>query len=107
MKFVGPVDSMLDRARVADAEAVVREAVTNAAKYAEASRLVVEVAAAENASTIQVADNGVGLASAPHTGGLANLQQRAHDLEAFASRPHPAAEPCSIENPAPPPAPSP
>ena len=80
VRFAGPVDTMLDRARVADAEAVVREAVTNAAKYAEASKLVVEVAAAENALTIQVADNGVGLASAPHTGGLANLQQRAHDL---------------------------
>ena len=80
VRFTGPVDTMLDHARVADAEAVVREAVTNAAKYAQASKLVVEVAASENALTIQVADNGVGLASAPHTGGLANMQQRAQDL---------------------------
>jgi signal transduction histidine kinase len=82
VRFIGPVDTVVTDRLTAEAEAVVREAATNAAKHAHATQLVIEVkvAGTENL-TIDITDDGVGLPPAlPRKSGLANLHQRAADL---------------------------
>jgi len=59
----------------------VREALTNAAKHAQASRFLVTVSASDHV-TLEVVDNGVGLPSVTSKEGLglANLRSRAERL---------------------------
>ncbi len=80
VKFGGQVDAIFDSDRISQVEAVIREAVTNAAKHAHASQLIVDVEASNGRMTIQVADNGVGTILPPRLSGLANLQHRAEIL---------------------------
>jgi two-component system, NarL family, sensor histidine kinase DevS len=60
-----------------DAVAVVREALTNAARHAHATSVDVEVNATANRLSVEVADNGVGIGVVPRRSGLANLRERA------------------------------
>jgi signal transduction histidine kinase len=82
VRFIGPVDTVVTDRLTAEAEAVVREAATNAAKHAHATELVIEVKVAGTESlTIDIADDGVGLPPGlPRKSGLENLHQRAADL---------------------------
>jgi signal transduction histidine kinase len=82
----GPLDSGLDDATVADAVAVLREALTNVAKHAHASRVDVEVIVDHDSVRVEVSDDGVGppppQRPEPHSGhGLENMSTRAgrHD----------------------------
>jgi signal transduction histidine kinase len=70
LSVVGP-----DLAR--DAEAVVTEAISNCVRHADASRLTVHVAAADDL-TVEVEDNGCGIpAQNLRNSGLANMRRRA------------------------------
>jgi signal transduction histidine kinase len=78
----GPLDSGLDDATVADAVAVLREALTNVAKHAHANRVDVEVIVDNDSVRLEVSDDGVGpptrQRSEPHSGrGLENMSTRA------------------------------
>jgi signal transduction histidine kinase len=80
VRFRGPVDTVVDDRLITEAEAVVREAATNAAKHAHASKLSVELRVTGHRLTIDVIDNGTGVTGREPRSGLANLDQRANAL---------------------------
>jgi signal transduction histidine kinase len=75
-QFVGPL-SVIDATLADHAEAVVREAVSNAVRHARASELTVRVTVADYLC-IEVADNGCGIDGSVTESGLSNLRGRAH-----------------------------
>ena len=77
VRFSGPVDTIVEDRLLRDAEAVIREAATNAARHAHGTAVTIEVRAKDDQLAIEVADNGVGFVAAERRSGLANLQQRA------------------------------
>jgi two-component system, NarL family, sensor histidine kinase DevS len=78
LAWSGPIDTLVDSGLVTDVEAVVREAMTNAARHAQASTLGVMINAGRNRLTVDVSDDGVGLHESARRSGLANLRDRAH-----------------------------
>jgi two-component system sensor histidine kinase DevS len=78
MQFIGPL-SVVDATLADHAEAVVREAVSNAVRHAEATTLNIRVKV-EDELTIEVSDNGRGMISPANESGLRNLRQRAEDV---------------------------
>ncbi|TFV61172.1 GAF domain-containing protein [Mycobacterium sp. PS03-16] len=74
-QFVGPL-SVVDAALADHAEAVVREAVSNAVRHACASEMTVRVTVDDD-FCIEVADNGRGIDGPVTESGLANLRSRA------------------------------
>jgi signal transduction histidine kinase len=83
VRFVGPVDNAVPPHVADHILAVVREALTNAAKHARASRCSVEISVDKEVVLVEVIDNGSGLVvdkvgSAGH--GLMNLRNRAEKL---------------------------
>ena len=79
--FDGALDTMV-RAEIADHLLhVVREALTNVAKHAQASEVRLRLTADHQDVTLTVSDDGTGLPAAPRGGrGLKNLRSRAVDL---------------------------
>jgi signal transduction histidine kinase len=75
-QFVGPL-SVIDATLADHAEAVVREAVSNAVRHADASELTVRVTVADDLC-IEVGDNGRGIDGGVTESGLRNLRVRAH-----------------------------
>lgn len=83
LSFDGPVDTVVSGELLEHLLATLREALTNVARHAEASEVVVAVAADGDNCSLVVVDNGRGLGStAPGQGGLglANLRRRAEKL---------------------------
>ncbi len=78
MKFVGPL-SVVDAVLADHAEAVVREAVSNAARHAGATTLTVSVRVEDNL-TIEVVDDGRGMPDQITESGLSNLRRRAQEV---------------------------
>jgi signal transduction histidine kinase len=77
-QFVGPL-SVVDATLADHAEAVVREAVSNAVRHGKASTLSVSVTVGDDL-LIEVVDNGGGISGEITGSGLANLQKRAQDV---------------------------
>jgi signal transduction histidine kinase len=77
VQFSGPL-SVVDAALADHAEAVVREAVSNAVRHANATTLTINVVVGDELC-IEVADNGRGVPSDVTGSGLTNLRQRAED----------------------------
>jgi signal transduction histidine kinase len=77
-QFTGPL-SVVDSALADHAEAVVREAVSNAVRHANATTLSVTVKVEDDLS-IEVADNGRGMPEHITGSGLTNLLQRAQQV---------------------------
>lgn len=75
VQFVGPL-SVVDGALADHAEAVVREAVSNAVRHADATTLTVRVSVEDDLS-IEVSDNGRGMPDEYTGSGLTNLRRRA------------------------------
>jgi signal transduction histidine kinase len=76
--FDGLVDSVVPEGIGDHLLAALREALTNAAKHARASRVDVEVAVKDGDLVLRVRDNGVGAGDVPAGGlGLHNLAERA------------------------------
>jgi PAS domain S-box-containing protein len=86
--FEGPVDNAVPTELAPQVFAVLREALSNVARHARATKVEVVIAAG-NALSVTVEDNGVGIGDPSRSSGLANLRQRAQsfggDLE-IASR---------------------
>jgi signal transduction histidine kinase len=76
LRLAGPLDSRVPGAIADQMLAALREALANAAKHAQASRVDVAVEAGPDLVLI-VRDNGVGLSGATRRSGLANLSERA------------------------------
>jgi signal transduction histidine kinase len=76
VSFAGVVD-MVAPDLFDDAEACVREALTNVAKHAQATSATVDVVASAGDLTITIADNGRGIGKIERASGVANLQSRA------------------------------
>ena len=77
LRFTGPLDAVVPEPVVEDLLAVVREALTNVARHAQASQVDIEVAATSDQVSVDVIDNGIGLGGADRRSGLANLRERA------------------------------
>lgn len=78
VQFSGPL-SVVDPTLADHAEAVVREAVSNAVRHAQAKMLTVNVAVGDDLC-IEVVDDGCGIAGDITGSGLTNLGQRADDV---------------------------
>lgn len=80
VRLDGPIDVSVDDQLSAQVLAVLREALSNVARHAGASRVGVRVVAA-NDLLLEVVDDGVGLPSEPARGsGLRNISERAGAL---------------------------
>ncbi len=75
----GPVDSTVPAEIAEHATAVLREAVTNVVRHAEATTVAVSVTATDRLR-IEILDDGVGLPAAGRRSGLTNLAERAARL---------------------------
>jgi signal transduction histidine kinase len=75
--FSGLLEGVLDDDVVADLLAVLREALTNVARHAHAHTGEVRLTAGPDRLTLEVTDDGVGVAPAGRRSGIANLARRA------------------------------
>ncbi len=82
VRFTGPVDSMLAPEIAEHLMAALREALTNAAKHAEARRVEVIVQIEGGDVVLVVSDDGVGIAAdgPGRRSGVANIDSRAHEV---------------------------
>ncbi len=77
VQYTGPL-SVVDSGLANHAEAVVREAVSNAVRHAKATSLAIKVSVGDDLR-IEVVDNGVGIAGEITESGLGNLRRRAEE----------------------------
>ncbi len=88
----GPVDAASTPAVAAQLLAVVREALSNVARHAQADAAAVEVGVEGERLTLVVTDNGWGLPADRRESGLRNVRRRAADLggtvQLLAEQPH-------------------
>jgi signal transduction histidine kinase len=75
----GPLDTTVPEPVAEQLLAVLREALSNVARHAEADAAVVEVEAGGKQVMLRVADNGKGLPTDRHESGLRNARRRASD----------------------------
>jgi signal transduction histidine kinase len=76
----GPVDSAIPDQIAEHLLAALREALSNAARHAGASRVTVDLACDAATVSLRVTDNGVGMRVGGRESGLRNLRTRAADL---------------------------
>ncbi len=75
----GPLDSLSTDDLVRDVTAVVREALTNVAKHANATAAHLSIQATTSQLTVTVSDDGAGMCDASRRSGLDNMRRRAED----------------------------
>ena len=79
--FDGAIDSLTDDHIADELLTVLREALSNVARHAEASEIEIHLIATDGRLTLRVEDNGVGPPDAPGDGrGLRNMHARADHL---------------------------
>jgi signal transduction histidine kinase len=79
IRLDGLLDTVVDDTTGVNLVAVLREALSNAARHAHASRVEVSIVAADDL-LLQVTDDGVGIPAAGRRSGLANMAARAERL---------------------------
>jgi signal transduction histidine kinase len=88
----GPVEAAVPEPLRPALLAVLREALSNVARHAHATRSEVSVTARGGWLAVTVTDNGIGIGQAAASGGLINLRRRAEELsgsfEAVPATPH-------------------
>lgn len=77
VRFAGPLGLGVEPAMADDILAVTREAISNCARHARASTLDIVLTLAERLITLEITDNGRGIATTDFTGGLRNMRDRA------------------------------
>lgn len=89
VRFAGPVDTLVSQDAADDVLAVLREALSNAARHAHASKVEVAVSVDGANVIVTVADDGVGIPrGGTRRSGLANIEERALGLGgAFSAHP--------------------
>ncbi|MFI0794091.1 GAF domain-containing protein [Micromonospora rubida] len=92
LELTGPIDSAVPEPIRPDLTAVLREALSNAVRHAEANRVAVAVRVDGGWVTVTVTDDGRGCDPAAARGGLVNLRERAErhggDFEVRPAIPH-------------------
>jgi signal transduction histidine kinase len=92
VRTTGPLDTAVSRRLGEQLIAVLREALSNVARHAEASAAVVEVEAVDGQLVLRVTDNGKGLPEERHESGLRNMRRRAvehgGDVRLLPEEPH-------------------
>ena len=78
VSFDGPVDTMVDDDLLRDAEAALREGLTNIGKHAAATAAAIRIILTRDDLQIEVRDNGTKAPEPTRRSGLANLADRAH-----------------------------
>ncbi len=82
IRFDGPIDAAVDPSLAEELLAVLREALTNVARHAHATRAEVGVGVRDQRLTLVVADDGVGYApERAHGRGIGNQRTRAQRLD--------------------------
>ena len=82
--FDGPVDTVVSRELTEHLLAVLREALTNVARHADATETQVEIAIRDGECCLTVRDNGKGLVPGRGQGrGLTNMRARAEGLQGW------------------------
>jgi len=82
IRFDGPIDTAVDDSLADELFAVLREALTNIARHAQASSAEVSVEARDSTLSARVTDNGVGYRTVTGAGrGVENLRTRAGRLD--------------------------
>jgi len=79
LELEGPLDSLSTDELIRDVTAVVREALTNVAKHADATAALLKVHATTAQLTVTISDNGCGMGAASRLSGLDNMRSRAED----------------------------
>ena len=110
VRFVGPIDTLIRGTVIHEIEAMVREAVTNAAKHAQPTQVIVQITADADSLSVDISDNGIGISLHParRASGLRNLKRRAENLDGTLTitrtrthrNPDPLDHPDSLTNPA-------
>jgi signal transduction histidine kinase len=77
VRTTGPVDTAVPQPVGEQLLAVLREALSNVARHAEADAAVVEVVATEADVVLRVTDNGKGIPAERHESGMRNVRRRA------------------------------
>jgi signal transduction histidine kinase len=77
VRFTGPVDSVVGPDLADDLVAVAREALSNAARHAQADAVELSLSVSDAALVLEVVDNGVGLGDITRRSGLDNMRVRA------------------------------
>ena len=86
VRFTGPVDYEVPEEAVEHCLAVTREALSNVARHAGATRVSVDLETADGYLSLRVADNGVGIGEeVTRRSGLANITDRAEALHGSAT----------------------
>jgi signal transduction histidine kinase len=82
VRFDGPVDTVVDDKLAEDLANVLREALSNVARHAQATRVEVDVTAANEQIELSVTDNGLGIGESPPAGGrgMRNMRNRAESV---------------------------
>ncbi|WP_154675209.1 sensor histidine kinase [Parafrankia elaeagni] len=80
LRLTGPLDTVVDDQLTDHLLAVAREALTNAARHAHATRVEIRVAVEGDTVTLEAVDDGVGLGETARRSGLDNLRARAEGL---------------------------
>ncbi len=80
LRFEGPLDALLETDTADHVIAVVREALVNAAKHAQATAVSASLSAGGQQLLVTITDNGVGLGEHARESGLANMRSRAEQL---------------------------
>ncbi|HEU5355088.1 MAG TPA: GAF domain-containing protein [Actinocrinis sp.] len=80
VRFTGPVEHLVGADVAEQLVAVLREALSNVARHAGASRVDVDLAADGAWVALTVTDDGVGIAPGGRRSGLTNLRERAQQL---------------------------
>jgi len=75
----GPIDSVCSEDLARDVTAVVREALTNVAKHADAGTAHLSIHATTSSLTVTISDDGHGLGPVSRVSGLDNMRRRAED----------------------------
>jgi len=79
VRFEGPIDSIVLPSILDELIAVLREALTNVARHAQATEAIVTLAVDDKDLVLEVSDDGTGIGAAERRSGLANLQSRAEN----------------------------
>jgi signal transduction histidine kinase len=77
--FAGPLNGTVTDILAADILAVVREATSNCARHAHATRLEISVKLTNDLIVVEVIDNGRGIGTPNRSSGLANMRRRAEN----------------------------
>ena len=80
VRIDGPIDTVVPQHVGEQLLAVLREALSNIARHAQATSVSVDITVAPHEISLEVLDDGVGLAAAGRRSGLTNLERRANDL---------------------------